>query len=188
MPTPKPTYLALDLSYRATGWATNLPGRAAGRRCFPLRSGGHDQRAKGASEWLETLLRSTLEMHRELRPARPFEVVYELPISHHPGALAGQYAAELQRLLRDHCVRLGVPVRGINNKTLKKFATNNGNADKDAMVHAASRRFATYDESKDPGGDEADARWLLAYAEAGFPVVAAPKPARKPRKKRAGVA
>jgi Holliday junction resolvasome RuvABC endonuclease subunit len=54
-----------------------------------------------------------------------------------------------------------VPFVLVNQSTLKRYATGNGNADKTAMAMAAYKR-ARVDFADDRGGDKCDAWWLYA--------------------------
>ena len=70
--------------------------------------------------------------------------------------------------------RLKVPFVEVPPSTLKKFSTGRGNADKDAMILAAVRRFGFEGETN----DEADAflLWCLARHAYGSPVATVPVP------------
>lgn len=61
-----------------------------------------------------------------------------------------------------------IPCRGVPVKTLKKFATGNGNADKDLMRICAERVFGeVLGKTLSPrtSSDEIDALWLARYAQ-----------------------
>lgn len=66
---------------------------------------------------------------------------------------------ELGGVVRLKLWRMGVPFVVIPPASLKKYATGKGNANKDAMLEAAIRRFGF----EGHGNDEADA-WLLLQA------------------------
>jgi crossover junction endodeoxyribonuclease RuvC len=68
----------------------------------------------------------------------------------------------------------GIPVVEVPPATLKKYATGNGAAGKEAVLVAAVRRFPTVDVNTN---DEADALWLAAIGSqyVGQPIVELPK-------------
>lgn len=85
--------------------------------------------------------------------------------------LGGLYRGESARIipmlhgvLRDRLQTAGIPFMILLPKTLKKFATGNGAADKDEMARAAFRRlgrqYATH--------DECDADWLRVAGRTAY--------------------
>lgn len=66
----------------------------------------------------------------------------------------------------------GIPIAVAPPKNIKKYATGNGNADKDAVLLAACRRFGWFEG----GNDEADALWACAMGHEwlGEPLVEMP--------------
>lgn len=84
---------------------------------------------------------------------------------------------ELGGVLRVAFHELGLFVVEVPPKTLKLYATGNGNADKDTMLVEAVRRLQYMGKSK----DEADAYWLYAMAQDahGCPIVTQPADWRK---------
>ncbi len=124
---------------------------------------------------------------------KPDRVAYEA-VYHHGGASAAHCYGALEGLLMLACHRLALdlrfvspapaPKRGtskllvpeiriISPKALKKYATGNGNADKEMMVDAAIRRWPEFKDQLDLGGgvindDLADALWVHEAARLGI--------------------
>jgi crossover junction endodeoxyribonuclease RuvC len=85
----------------------------------------------------------------------------------------GQAAAgELSGIIRYALWRRDIPFIIVQPSSVKKYATGNGNAAKDAMLGAAYKRLPGFDG----GNDEADAAWLRAMAldALGWPLVTMP--------------
>jgi Holliday junction resolvasome RuvABC endonuclease subunit len=84
-------------------------------------------------------------------------------------------AGELGGLVRHHLWRRHIPYLDVPPSCVKKYATGKGNADKDAVIHAAIRRGGhLYTGTTN---DEADAFWIWALAcdLAGQPAVDVPQ-------------
>ena len=86
-------------------------------------------------------------------------VVYERPFSR--GMDATRSGWGIAGMVEAMATKYGWPVTDTDPQTIKKFATGNSRADKDAMVAAAQRMGYTDDNEH-----EADAFCLLKYAEA----------------------
>lgn len=97
---------------------------------------------------------------REIHTAAPLDVVFYEAARHAAsnGALIVQ--AELQGVIKLFCEENKIDYRGVSPSEIKKFATGKGNANKQAMIDAAKAQG--WDVQDD---NEADARWLLKYAE-----------------------
>lgn len=96
---------------------------------------------------------------RYLTAFEPDLAVVEDLAGHYPGGSA-RIIPMLHGVIRDRLQLAGVPFVLINPKTLKIFATGNGNADKDEMALAAMRRLGrSYGTD-----DECDADWLRVAA------------------------
>lgn len=67
----------------------------------------------------------------------------------------------LQAILQTYCLEHKVEYRGIGVKTIKKYATGNGNADKKKMISMAIIKFKSINVIDD---NHADALWLLDLA------------------------
>lgn len=163
--------LALDCATR-TGWATNCAGARieAGLVDFsPKRGESTGMRYVRFSTWLT-------EMLTQLRPE---VVIYEQPPGHFAGANAAEVAYALTTRVQEICERQQVNYTSVNPTTLKWWVTGKGNATKDVMKAAATERYPDYCEAKDPGGDEADARHILAWQQAGMPEREKPAPKAK---------
>ncbi len=94
-------------------------------------------------------------------------IVYEAPeavayeeVASHKGTRAAHIYGGLRAVLLMACVHHEVQCLSYSVGTIKKYATGKGNADKDAMLLAAERRW--------PGvvtnNNEADALWIGALA------------------------
>lgn len=140
----KPNHvLALDIAC-TLGWASqkgDVMESGVWRLGVPLR------------RW--SRLWGRLELHRHLQ-GRPDAVVYERPghlIGHAKKIMPG-----IQSIVELWCEKHRIECCQFAPKQIKKFATGNGNANKDLMVEAAKERW--------PGvvletHDQADALWLL---------------------------
>lgn len=143
------TILALDLGTK-TGWAikTEIEEITSGSQSF------HSKRHEGAGmrylkfkRWLEQMIESN----------GITEVYYE-EVRRHVGTDAAHVYGGLQSQLQVICVEKGIPFSSVPVGTIKKSATNKGNASKEQMVEAA--RQAGFDPKDD---NQADAIHLLRY-------------------------
>lgn len=84
-------------------------------------------------------------------------------------------AGELGGLVRHHLWSRDIPYIDVPPACVKKYATGKGNADKDAVIHAAIRRGG--DLYGGHTNDEADAWWIWALATdlAGTPALTVPQ-------------
>jgi len=84
--------------------------------------------------------------------------------------------AELHGVILDGLYRRGVPYVVVNDKQLKKYATNSGAADKDLMLATARSQLRHVAHPNDH--DQADALWLLAMGlhRYGRPLLPGPVP------------
>ena len=69
---------------------------------------------------------------------------------------------DLQAILQTTCLTLAIEYKGVGVGTIKKHATGNGHAKKDAMIMAASLKFKGTNVIDD---NHADALHLLDYAQ-----------------------
>lgn len=131
-------------------------------------------------------VRSVLE--DELDQHRPdLAVIEDLPTKMHATALKsiGCLHGVVQCALLD----AGVPWAYVSPATLKKYATDNGNADKrrmtDAAYLAAGVEFPGDLDAKGKGGDRCDAWWLRAagHDHYGCPLFSLPEAQRAPLSK-----
>lgn len=86
-------------------------------------------------------------------------VVFERPGGQHKGAIIVQ--SEIQGVIKEYCEDNIIPYRAYSSQELKKYATGKGNASKQAMVNAATKRL-DYTGNND---NEADALWCLEIAK-----------------------
>lgn len=91
-------------------------------------------------------------------------VVYE-EVHNHRAVDAAHVFGGLQAILQTFCLESKIEYRGIGVGTIKKWATGNGNAKKDAMICAAALKFKGVNVIDD---NHADALWLLDYATKSF--------------------
>jgi Holliday junction resolvasome RuvABC endonuclease subunit len=83
-------------------------------------------------------------------------------------ANAVKVAGALQGVIELFCTEEGINYRGYSPKEIKKFATQNGNADKDAMVAAAKKKWP---KIKIISNDHADALHLLDLAQTEYSAI-----------------
>lgn len=76
------------------------------------------------------------------------------------GALVIQ--SEIQGVLKTWCHDNGVEFRGYSPTEIKKHATGKGNANKQAMIEAAEKRWP---DARIVDDNQADALWILSLAE-----------------------
>lgn len=84
-------------------------------------------------------------------------------------------AGELGGLVRHNLWRRDIPYLDVPPACVKKYATGRGNADKDAVIHAAIRRGGPLYTGTT--NDEADAFWIWALATdlVGTPAIDVPQ-------------
>ncbi len=122
-------------------------------------------------------LRKSLRNLFETRcpPSSLMAIAYE-DVHHHSSTRAAHVYGGLMAVLEEECDRLSIALRPVGVGVAKKLATGKGNADKDAMVRAASARWGPKGEGVfggpwEPADDnEADALFvaLTLSAELGL--------------------
>lgn len=108
-------------------------------------------------------LADLLERTLRLYPPVPDLAVYEGPDLHGPGVAGKLTSAGLRAVCLLRLFELDVPAVLVEPTRLKRYATGNGRADKDAMVAAA-----VADGAEPRNDDEADAYWLRHLGRAGL--------------------
>ena len=145
------TLLALDLG-TTTGWALKSPDGliTSGTVSFrPSRYDGGGMRYLRFQNWLG-------EMDHLVGPIAT--IFYE-EVRRHAGTDAAHVFGGLMATLTSWAEMRGVPYQGVPVGTIKKFATGKGNANKAAMIEAASTKgFNPADDN------EADAIAILLWA------------------------
>ena len=155
--------LALDLGTK-TGWVLDAGFIEHGIQIFDVKRGESPGfRYLRFNRWLEELVLTTILNHgKKKEPViqpRVDLVVYEQ--THHRGGAATEVAAGFATRVQEFCARYKIEHAAVHSKTLKKFATGKGNADKSAMIEAARQKLG-YQGNSD---DEADALWLWQFAK-----------------------
>lgn len=150
------TILALDLADCA-GWATRSgPEILSGILDLSIAEGQHpgarSLRARGALRSLAEKHKSTVVAWERIVPAQ----------AKFRGSNATASLYGLQTQLVEVIYTLGLVAVTVAPSTLKKFATGSGKADKARMVLEARRKWPGWTPATH---DEADARWVLAWAE-----------------------
>jgi len=146
--------LAIDPG-TACGWAVRHSAQT-------VDSGVWDLTAKRHEGGGMRFLRCRVAFREALVAFRPDVVVYE-EVRRHMGVDAAHVYGGIIAIIASECEAQEpkIPYRGIPVGTVKKHATGKGNADKDAMIAAAVKRWAGFVPADD---NEADARWI---ADAG---------------------
>ena len=80
-------------------------------------------------------------------------------VHRHSSTIAGQVWGMYSSLLMKVCDECGVPYEGYSVQEIKKYATGRGNANKELMIKAATRRWPDQDILTD---DVADALHIMA--------------------------
>ncbi len=148
--------LALDLG-TLTGYAVggdNLPPRSGVLNLTPIK-GDHPGH------------RFLLFAHHltRLHNKHHFDKIYYEHVAHIKFVKAAQMWGGLQAYMLGWTMTNKVGICHVEVKTLKKFATGNGNANKDMMVKAAFKKgWIPQDDN------EADALWILEYALRPAPI------------------
>lgn len=145
------TILALDLGTH-TGWALHHRDGTvtSGTEHFkPGRFEGGGMRFLRFKRWLTELLKTSGTLN----------AVYFEEVRRHAGVDAAHVYGGLMAHLTAWCEHHNIPYQGVPVGTIKKHATGKGNASKEEMLAAASRRgYAPIDDN------EADALALLHWA------------------------
>lgn len=157
--------IGMDLALRSTGLC--LPDGTT-RRIVTGDRGG-DARMLSIRNAVRTVLRAYA---REGRPVH-VAILEDIPQNSHAAKPIGM----VHGLIRAELLALDVPYALVTGATLKCYATDNGNADKDRMAVAALDN-AGVAFSDDPKGDRCDAWWLRVagmdhYGHAPIPLPAA---------------
>ena len=143
--------LALDLG-TTTGWAIQQEGETvvSGTKAFkPGRFDGGGMRYLRFANWLT-------EFNDY---AGPFETIWFEEVRNHKGVDAAHAYGGFLATLTAWAEKQSIPYAGVSVGTIKKHATGQGNANKDAMIEAAKARgFKPQDDN------EADAIALLFWA------------------------
>jgi Holliday junction resolvasome RuvABC endonuclease subunit len=155
-----PRLLALDLSLTRSGVCEDELPPGAGGFCQSIRTG----KLRGM-ERIDAIVRDVqaFAKHADLVVIEGYS--YASPNQAHQ-------IGELGGCVRFLLWRLGIPHVDVAPSTLKKYATGKGNANKDAMIAAAIRRFGFAGSDN----NEADAYmlWCLAREAYGEPVAPVP--------------
>lgn len=141
--------LALDIATK-TGWRTRT---ASGVWDFKLKADD----SKGMR-----LISFEKQLRATLKKSQINLVVFESYVITPKQANAAHVSLELQGVLKLVCEHLGIEYTSRSPKEIKKFATGNGNASKDAMLEGARLRWAGIDVIDH---NHADALWLYDLAE-----------------------
>lgn len=147
--------VGIDASTASTGLAL-----ADGRLYAVTPRAGSKDPARRLDE-IETAVVRTLR----LAPPLPLLVMIEGPAEHSLGILSTIATAKVRAVLELALYRLGVPHLEVNPSRLKRYATGNGNAPKEAMVAAAVELGANLRPDQD---DEADAFLLRHFGRAAY--------------------
>jgi hypothetical protein len=147
---PDLAIIAFDLG-RNLGWATNMKGQQWGSESFSeVRAHrlGQFMRLLMSKEWVAMIAKADI-------------VVFETPFARGRAATRSMWG--MAGVLEACVSETGKPLVDVSVPTIKKFATEYGQAPKNDMI-AAARRFG-YRGGND---NEADAFCLLRYAEANL--------------------
>ena len=98
-----------------------------------------------------------LRLERYLLGLEPDEVAFEL-VRGHTGTNAAQLYGGWVATVSAWCEQRSIPYRGIHTGSVKRHATGNGNAKKEAMMKAAKTKLGYEGKSE----DEVDALWVLS--------------------------
>ncbi len=142
--------MAFDLG-STTAWAlSNFDCDKALMWDSHTATGARPEKLEELQQWIKS----------SLATERPTFVVYERPFAR--GLAATRMLWGLAGILEAEAIHASCGVVDVDNATIKKYATGNGNADKDAMIEAAvqwvgAQSYVPFNEH------EADAVCLLKY-------------------------
>lgn len=145
--------LAIDPGTRC-GWALAHDGKVIVSGTWNLK----ENRFAGAGM---RFLRLEALLNELAQSVIPQLVVFE-EVRRHMGVDAAHIYGGIVGMLTAWCERRKIPYQGIPVQHIKKFATQKGNAKKDAMIAAAN---AKWPEAQITDDNEADARWIAAFAD-----------------------
>lgn len=145
--------LAVDMATKS-GWAVNASSG--------IISGTENMKKKTTESRGMVFIRFESWLEEMIKLHKPKLVVYERP--HARGRAANEVLNGMLGFLTKLCEKHSIDYSDCPSTTLKKFATGVGNAGKDKMMEAFRERWGV-----DPIDDnEADARWLLVWAQSEF--------------------
>lgn len=139
--------LAIDPGTRC-GWALFVNGA-------PIASGVWNLAPRRHEGGGMRFVRLASSLRALLADAPPSTVFYE-EVRRHAGTDAAHIYGGIVATIARECEERGIAYSGIPVGTIKKLATGKGNADKDAMVAAAARRWPSIEIEDD---NHADALW-----------------------------
>lgn len=139
--------LAIDPA-TACGWAVFEDGK-------PVAGGVWDLAPKRHEGGGMRFIRLSASL-RQVFAGQPLDMVFYELVRGHKGTDAAQIYGGIVATVTRACEEAKVPYAGVPVATIKRTATGNGNADKTAMVAAASRRWP---EVKIEDDNHADALW-----------------------------
>jgi len=87
-------------------------------------------------------------------------LVYE-EVRRHLGTDAAHIYGGIVAIIQEHCELKEIPYSGVPVGTIKKYATNRGNANKESMLTAARIKWPDIEIKSD---NQADALWLWDWA------------------------
>ena len=150
--TCRPALLGLDLG-TSCGWCLYRPDGLVQSGIWNLRGSRYEGGGMRYIRFVRFL--DDVSQGLDLRLVAFEEVRRHLGVD--AGHIYGGFVAHLSAW----CEKRNIPYEGIPVGTVKKFATGNGNANKERMVEAARLRWPEAGISDD---NEADARWITALA------------------------
>ena len=144
--------LALDLATN-TGFAVLANGTTtSGSVSFERKSQEEHQGAR--------FLRFQRWLRDRIALDKPGVIVFEEPMGHFKSAAAGFIIIGLRGIMLSTASYYGIPVHGVPQTKLKKWATGKGNAKKEDMILAMRKRWPDLPFDTN---DECDALLLLRY-------------------------
>jgi Holliday junction resolvasome RuvABC endonuclease subunit len=146
IPTSKIKLLAIDPAER-TGWAISK-----------TEYGLWDLKPKRDENFAFKLLKLKAKLKEIVQLAEINTIVYERPSGHHANAVISH--SKLVAVIEMFTTENNIPMKGYSAKEIKKFATDNGNANKEKMLIAARQKLGYIGEDD----NEADALWLWCLA------------------------
>lgn len=127
--------------------------------CDKDKSGVFDCRPKGKEDSADRIIKFRTWLREYLQGSDTEMIVYEKPGGRNYSALRSH--SHLECVIMAECADRGLGYLGFSAPEIKKYATGNGNANKAAMMAAASAKWPEIEIIDD---NHADALWIYDYA------------------------
>lgn len=150
--------LALDMAM-TTGYAILDRGQVRAG-CYNIPTAKKGRKTLPDDHMGKRLLDFETWVHNILSKLQPNVVFFEEAGGHYQNQSAARMAYAQWGAMVMRAAHFNIPIVGVRNTTLKKYAAGNGRAQKEDMIHAAKQKFP---DVEIPDDNAADAVHILAY-------------------------